>query len=407
MKFLRTILDQQGKQFEPGGKFEKLYALYEAADSFLYTPGETTKAPSHVRDAIDLKRLMVTVVVALGPCILMAMWNTGRQAHLAIQGGALPLATWQTKAMETLGLAAFDPSSILANFVHGALYYVPVLAVTFMVGGNIEAIFAVIRKHEINEGFLVTGMLLPLTLPPTIPLWQVALGTAFGVVVGKEIFGGTGMNILNPALTARVFLFFAYPAEISGDKPWIAAQTSPDGFSGATWLSKAAVEGKAALEQGLTWNQAFFGDIAGSMGETSALACLLGAAVLLITGVGSWRVMAGVVIGTILMSTLLNMVGSDTNPMFEIPFWWHMVIGSWAFATVFMATDPVSASQTNTGRWIYGGLIGVLGILIRSINPAFPEGWMLAILFMNIFAALIDHYVIQANIKRRGARYAT
>ena len=406
MKFLRNLLDQQGKLFEKGGKLEKYHALYEAPDTFLYTPGETTKGPSHVRDAIDLKRLMVTVVVALGPCILMAMWNTGRQAHLAIQAGALPLETWQTSVMQMLGLAAYDPSNVLANFVHGALYYLPILTVTFLVGGNIEALFAIVRKHEINEGFLVTGMLFPLTLPPTIPLWQVALGIAFGVVVGKEIFGGTGMNILNPALTARVFLFFAYPAEISGDKPWIAAQTSPDGYSGATWLARVAVDGQTALTDAISWNRAFFGDIPGSMGETSALACLFGAAVLIISGVGSWRVMAGVTVGTIGMSLILNAVGPESNPMYAVPFWWHMVLGSWAFATVFMATDPVSAAQTNAGRWIYGGLIGVLGIIIRTINPAYPEGWMLAILFMNVFAALIDHYVIQANVKRRRARYA-
>lgn len=408
MKFLRSLLDQQGKMFEEGGKFEKLHPLYEAPDTFLYTPGETTKTASHVRDAIDFKRMMMTVVVALVPCIAMAMYNTGRQAHLAIQGGALPLDNWQTSAMQALGLAAYDPSSIGANFIHGALYYLPILIVTFAVGGNIEAIFAVVRKHEINEGFLVTGMLFPLTLPPTIPLWQVALGIAFGVFVGKEIFGGTGMNVLNPALTARVFLFFAYPAEISGDKVWIAAQTSPDTYSGATWLGRAALDGMTAIQGGLSWTQAFLGDIPGSIGETSTLACLIGAVLLIATGVGSWRIMLSVFAGTVFISMVTNAFATpDGNPMLSIPWYWHIVLGSWAFGAVFMATDPVSAAQTHTGRYIYGFLIGVLGVIIRSINPAFPEGWMLAILFMNLFAPLIDHYVIRANVRRRSARYAT
>ncbi|REJ83447.1 MAG: NADH:ubiquinone reductase (Na(+)-transporting) subunit B [Acidobacteria bacterium] len=409
MRFLRTLLDQQEKQFEKGGKLEKLYPLYEAGDTFLYTPGQVTTGPAHVRDAVDLKRLMGTVVAALVPCILMAMWNTGRQAHLAIQAGALPLDNWQTRAMELLRLGEFDPTSLIANTVHGALYYLPILIVTFVVGGNIEAIFAVVRKHEINEGFLVTGMLFPLTLPATIPLWQVAIGIAFGVVIGKEIFGGTGMNFLNPALTARVFLFFAYPAEISGDKVWIAAQTTPDTYSGATWLGQAALDGYAALETGtVSWMQAFLGDIPGSLGETSMVAVLIGTAILIVTGVGSWQIMAGVGIGAFGCAQLLNLLAPYvSNPMFEIPFHWHMVLGSLGFAAVFMATDPVSASQTARGRWIYGILIGVLGIVIRTINPAYPEGWMLAILFMNIFAPTIDHYVVQANVRRRRLRYAT
>ena len=387
MKFLRTLLDQQGKMFEEGGKFEKLHPLYEAPDTFLYTPGQTTSEASHVRDAIDFKRMMMTVVVALVPCIMMAMFNTGRQAHIAIQAGALPLDNWQTSVMNWLGLAAFDPSSMGANMIHGALYYIPILLVTFIVGGNIEAIFSVVRRHEINEGFLVTGMLFPLTLPPTIPLWQVALGIAFGVFIGKEIFGGTGMNVLNPALTARVFLFFAYPAEISGDKVWIAAQTSADGYSGATWLGQTALSGMEAIQGGLTWTQAFLGDVPGSIGETSTLACMIGAAILIITGVGSWRVMVGVLAGTLFVSFLMNAGASPGgNPMLGVPWYWHMVLGSWAFATVFMATDPVSAAQTHTGRFIYGFLIGVLGILVRSVNPAFPEGMMLGILFMNLFA---------------------
>ncbi|MEL7058891.1 MAG: NADH:ubiquinone reductase (Na(+)-transporting) subunit B [Acidobacteriota bacterium] len=406
MKALRSFLDQQEKHFKPGGKLEKFHPLYEAPDTFLYTPGEVTGSASHVRDAADLKRIMFTVVIALGPAILMAMYNTGLQAHRAIAAGALPLDRWQTDAMRMLGLG-FDPQNIAACVVHGALYFVPVLTVTFLVGGNLEALFAIIRKHEINEGFLVTGMLFPLTLPPTIPLWQVAVGIIFGVLIGKEVFGGTGMNILNPALTARAFLFFAYPAEISGDAVWTAAQTSPDGYSGATWLARAAVDGPAALASAdITWLQAFIGFIPGSMGETSTLAALIGAAILLITRVGSWRIMAGTVLGTFVAATFLNLIGSDTNLLINVPFYWHMVLGGWAFGAVFMATDPVSASHTARGRWIYGFLIGILALFIRVLNPAYPEGIMLAILFMNVFAATIDHFVVQANIKRRQARYA-
>ena len=416
MKFLRRILDRQARHFEPGGRFERLYPLYEAPDTFLYTPGKTTAGAAHVRDALDLKRLMMTVVVALVPCVLMAMFNTGRQIHLAIAGGATALANWRTDTMEALGLP-FDAASLLANTVHGALYYLPVLIVTFAVGGAFEGLFAVVRRHEVNEGFLVTGMLFPLVLPPTIPLWQVAVGISFGVVVGKEIFGGTGYNVLNPALTARVFLFFAYPAQISGDAVWIAARTSADGYSGATALGDIAVheaesgsgaplDGLAAIAGDVSWMQAFLGDIPGSMGETSTLACLIGAAILIATGIGSWRIMAAAAAGTFAISLLLGLIESTTNPMLSVPFGWHVVLGGWAFGIVFMATDPVSAAQTNPGRYIYGFLVGVLAILIRTVNPAFPEGVMLGILFMNLFAPLIDHYVLKANIKRRKARYA-
>ena len=409
MKFLRRILDRQARHFEPGGRFERLYPLYEAPDTFLFTPGKTTSGAAHVRDALDLKRMMMTVVVALVPCVLMAMWNTGRQIHLAIAGGAGALPNWQTGAMEMLGLP-FDAGSLLANSVHGALYYLPVLIVTFAVGGAWEGLFAVVRRHDINEGFLVTGMLFPLVLPPTIPLWQVAIGISFGVVVGKEIFGGTGYNVLNPALTARVFLFFAYPAQISGDAVWIAARTAADGYSGATALGDIAVHeggnGLDAITGGVTWMQAFLGDIPGSMGETSTLACLIGAVVLIATGIGSWRIMVAATAGSLAISLLLNLIASTTNPMLSVPFGWHVVLGGWAFGIVFMATDPVSAAQTNRGRYLYGFLVGVLAILIRTINPAFPEGVMLGILFMNLFAPLIDHYVIKANVKRRQARYA-
>ena len=404
---MRAILDSVEKQFQPGGRLERMYPLYEAMDTFLYTPGSTTRGASHVRDGIDLKRMMVTVVISLLPCVAMALYNTGYQANLAISQGAQPLDTWQTTALTALGFGGFDPADILGCILHGALYYLPVVLVTFAVGGNCEALFAVVRKHEINEGFLVTGMLFPLVLPPTIPLWQVALGIAFGVIIGKEIFGGTGMNIFNPALMSRAFLFFAYPAQISGDQVWIAADTAVDGSSGATWLAEAALTGPEALAGGnVSWMQAFLGLVPGSMGETSTLACLIGALILVATGIGSWRIMLAGVAGSFLMVQLLNAMSSTTNPLMNVPFEWHLVLGGWAFGLVFMATDPVSSAHTNKGRYIYGFLIGVLAILIRVINPAFPEGMMLAILFMNMFASLIDHFVIQANVKRRRARYA-
>ena len=406
MKFLRNLLDKQAKLFEKGGKLEKLYPLWEANDTFLFTPGEVTKHASHARDGLDLKRMMMTVVVALGGCLYMALYNTGYQANLAISQGAAPLATWQTQAMEALGLG-FDPGNVWVCMVHGALYFVPVFLVTFGVGGIWEVVFAVIRKHEVNEGFLVTGFLFPLILPPNIPLWQVALGISFGVVIGKEVFGGTGFNILNPALTARAFLFFAYPAEITGDQVWIAAVTTVDGVSGATWLANAVEGGQAVVAQGVTWWDAFVGFIPGSMGETSALACLAGGLLLIFTGVGSWRIMMSVVLGTIAMTMVLNGVGSSTNPFFDVPFWWHFVLGGWAFGMVYMATDPVSAPVSNKGASIYGFLIGVLAVLIRVVNPAYPEGMMLAILLMNVFAPVIDHFVVRANMKRRKARYAT
>ena len=405
MPFLRSTLDSQGKHFRPGGRLEALYPLFEAGETILFAPGKVTRGASHVRDGLDLKRMMMTVVIALLPCVFMAMYNTGYQAHVAIAGGALPLDIWQTDVMDALGYA-FDPSDIAACIIHGALYYFPVLLVTFVVGGSCEALFAIVRKHEINEGFLVTGMLFPLILPPTIPLWQVGLGIAFGAIIGKEIFGGTGMNILNPALTARAFLFFAYPGQISGDAVWIAAQTSADGYSGATWLSEAAAAGPAALTAGVTWWDAFLGLVPGSMGETSAAACLFGAAVLILSGIGSWRIMASIVVGSFLTVTLLNAMGSETNLLLNVPFGWHVVLGGWAFGAVFMATDPVSAAHSDTGKYIYGLLIGMLAILIRVVNPAYPEGMMLAILFMNLFSALIDYFVVQANINRRKARYA-
>jgi Na+-transporting NADH:ubiquinone oxidoreductase subunit B len=386
-------------------------------DTILFTPGEVTKGTTHVRDALDLKRMMITVVIALLPCVFMAFYNTGYQALLAItKHGAAPLDVWQTTVFKMLGFG-FTNTHFLPSMVYGGLFFVPVLAVTFIVGGIIEVTNSIVRGHEVNEGFLVTGFLLPLTLPPTIPLWQVALGTAFGVFIGKEIFGGTGMNVLNPALTGRAFLFFAYPAQISGDSPWIAAKmtaakassTLPDAVSGATWLGKAAA-GKAALAgHGLgseAWWNAFIGLVPGSMGETSVLACLIGAGILIFMQIGSWRTMLGVVVGTFVMSAMLYGIKSDTNHMFAVPFYWHVVLGGWAFGTVFMATDPVSSSFTDKGKLIYGFMIGVMVILVRVVNPAYPEGMMLAILFMNMFAPFIDHFIVQANIKRRIARHA-
>lgn len=399
MKALRKFLDAQHKHFDKGGRLEKLYPLYEAADTFLFTPGIAAKGSVHVRDGIDLKRTMVTVAMALMPCILMAMYNTGFQAQLALESmGKAEVAGW--RGMIFNQLSGVDSSNLISCFLLGFLYFFPIFLVTNAVGGLWEALFASVRKHEINEGFLVTGLLFPLTLPPTIPLWQVAIGITFGVVIGKEIFGGTGKNFLNPALTARAFLFFAYPAEISGDAVWTAA----DGYTGATILGQAALEGMSGVTY--TWWQAFIGVIPGSMGETSAIACLLGAGFLVLTGIGSWRIMLSMTLATVAFAWLLNIVGSDTNPMFAMTPAWHLVVGGFAFGAVFMATDPVSASMTQKGQYFYGALIGLMVILVRVINPAFPEGVMLAILFGNVFAPLIDYFVVNSNVKRRKLRYA-
>jgi Na+-transporting NADH:ubiquinone oxidoreductase subunit B len=402
MKVLRNALDAVAPHFEKGGRFEVLYPLYEAADTFAFTPGEVTRTGSHVRDGLDFKRMMFVVVIALQPCFAMATWNTGYQAATAIQAGALPLVDWQNALFQWMG-GAYDPAHIGWCLLLGALYFVPIYAVTMISGILIEVVFCMVRKHEVSEGFFVTGALIPLLLPPTIPLWQVAMGTVIGLVFSKEVFGGTGMNFLNPALVCRAFLFFAYPAYISGEAPWIAADfQGVDGFTGATLLAQASAVPDAL--RGADWTMAFLGAIPGSMGETSALACLIGAGLIIVTGVASWRSMAGVVVGTIAMAGFLNFVGSDTNPMFNVPFWWHMVLGGWAIGTVFMVTDPVSSSYTESGRWAYGFGIGVLCVLIRCVNPAYPEGMMLAILFMNMFAPLIDHVIIRRNVTRRLAR---
>ena len=397
---LRNFLDRHQSKFEKGGKYQSLAALYEMIDTFIYTPSDVTKEASHVRDGIDLKRMMSVVIVALIPCIIIAMYNAGLQANLALANLGMDSVPGFKGQILALFSSSTNPQSILGNIYHGAYYLLPLIIVSYTAGGFWEVIFASVRGHEINEGFLVTGMLYPLILPASIPSWQAALGISFGVVIGKEIFGGVGKNFLNPALTARAFLFFAYPAQISGDAVW----TGVDGFSGATPLSIAASGGAEALEKMVSFSDALIGTIPGSMGETSALACLFGAFVLIITGVGSWRSMLATVIGAVGLALLLNLVNSDTNPMFSVSPGWHLVLGGFAFGTVFMTTDPVTAAMTNKGKWFYGILIGAMIILIRVVNPAYPEGVMLAILFGNTVAPVIDYYVVKGNIKRRLAR---
>ena len=399
MRAVRRTLDRIRPAFGRGGRLRGLRAVYEMVDTIAFTPGRVTRTASHVRDGSDLKWVMSIVVLALVPPMVVALYNTGAQALEAIQVGAAALPGWR---MELWGLLRLpmDPSSAILCLAFGSLYFVPALVVTFAVGGTIEVLFASVRRHEVNEGFFVTGFLIPLILPPATPLWQVGLATAFGVIFGKEVFGGTGMNIFNPALVSRAFLFFAYPAEISGDSPWVAADFSGvDGTSSATLLASLS-DSRVSLTEA-SWMDAFMGGIPGSMGETSTLACLLGAALLLYTGVASFRIMAGVVLGTVAMSVLFNGAGSDTNPMFVVPFWWHMVLGGWAFGTVYMATDPVTSSVTNRGRWVFGFGIGALAVLIRVTNPAYPEGIMLSILFMNMMAPLIDHMMVRGSIRRR------
>ena len=397
---LRSILDSAAPHFEKGGRFEKMYPLYEALDTGLYSPPNVTNNTSHVRDGIDLKRIMITVWVCTFPAMFFGMYNLGLQANLAIAGDATLIEGWREMLVQLLG-AGHDAGSIWDNIVFGAAYFLPVYAVVFIVGGFWEVLFATVRGHEVNEGFFVTSVLFALILPPSIPLWQVALGITFGVVVGKEIFGGTGKNFLNPALTGRAFLFFAYPAQMSGNAVWTAA----DGVSGATPLGLANEGGiQGILDSGITWMDAFIGTIQGSVGETSTLAILLGGAVLLVMGIASWRIVAGVMIGMVATSLLFNVIGSETNPMFAMDWTWHMVLGGFAFGMIFMATDPVSASMTDFGKYFFGALIGFMVVMIRVINPAFPEGMMLAILFANLFAPLIDHFVVQSNIKRRMSR---
>lgn len=402
MKFLRKFLDKQEKHFKEG-KLKGLYYLFEAIDTFLYTPGKRTPGASHIRDTIDFKRIMMMVVIALAPAVLIGLYNVGYQANLELAKlgeEAIKAQGWRVSLLNGLGIG-LNASNIFACFIHGLLYFLPIYIVTMLVGGFWEVLFACIRKHEVHEGFFVTGLLFPLILPPTIPLWQVAIGISFGVVIGKEIFGGVGMNIFNPALLARAFLFFAYPVQISGNAVWVAV----DGVTKATPLAAAAEAGTQALTHTASWWDAFLGIIPGSIGETSTLACLIGAFILIVTGIGSWRIMTSVLVGMVGLSLLFNFIGSSTNPMFGVDPLWHLVLGGFAFGTVFMATDPVSAAITKKGKYAYGLLIGFMVVLVRVINPGYPEGMMLAILFANMFAPLIDRIYINKNIKRRNLRY--
>ncbi|EAQ12776.1 MULTISPECIES: NADH:ubiquinone reductase (Na(+)-transporting) subunit B [Maritimibacter] len=397
---LRNFFDRIEPNFVKGGKYERYFPIYEMVESFLFTPKTVTTAAPHARSYVDMKRIMTYVVIATVPCILFGMYNVGLQTNMAIaEFGA---SGWRAWIIETLGIG-FNANNALANVLHGALYFLPIYIVTLAAGGFWEVLFATIRRHEVNEGFLVTSMLYTLILPASTPLWQVALGISFGVVIGKEVFGGTGKNFLNPALVGRAFLYFAYPAYMSGDTIW----TPVDGYSGATALAVTASEGVSQLATyGITWMDAFVGTIQGSFGETSTIACLIGLAFLLTTRIANYRMVLGCLLGMIAFSSLLNWIGSDTNPAFATPWYWHLVIGGYAFGLVFMVTEPVSGSHTNAGRWIYGALIGFMVVMIRVINPAFPEGMMLAILFGNVFAPLIDYFVVQANIRRRARRNA-
>jgi Na+-transporting NADH:ubiquinone oxidoreductase subunit B len=377
MKSLRNFLDKKKPLFQPGGKLSKFGSTFGAFETFLFTPNHTSKSGSHIHDTIDLKRTMTVVIIALLPTLLFGSWNIGYQN----------------------GLAFGVERSIIENFIFGFLKVLPIMIVSYGVGLGIEFIVAQIRGHEVNEGFLVTGILIPLIMPVNIPLWMVALATAFAVIFGKEIFGGTGYNVMNVALIARAFLFFAYPGEMSGDLVWVydlAGNKPVDGFSGATPLAYAAQNASSEIA---SFKDMFLGFIPGSIGETSTLAVLIGAAVLIFTGIGSWKIMLATVLGTLLMGGICNLF--PANEYMSIPAYTHLVMGGFAFGAVFMATDPVTASSTEKGKWIYGFMIGILVVLIRIFNPAYPEGMMLAILLMNVWAPLIDYFVIESHIKRR------
>ena len=397
MKRLRRMLDKAEPLFIKGGRYERFHAIYEMVDTLFYSPPDVTRSSPHIRDAIDLKRVMIMVVFAATPAALVGMWNVGFQANTAMAAmGIEAMPGWRETLLGLLAVG-HDPGSLYDNLMLGLSYFLPIYIVTMAAGGFWEVLFAGVRNHEVNEGFFVTSFLYALILPATIPLWQVAVGISFGVVIGKEVFGGTGKNVLNPALVGRAFLYFAYPAQISGDAVW----TAVDGFSGATALGISAIEGMAGIvASGLTWTQAFIGQMQGSIGETSAAACLLGGALLIYTRIASWRIIVGCLAGLIIPVMLVGFVDSN-NPMISMPWHWHIVLGGFAFGAVFMATDPVSATQTETGRWIYGLLIGFMTFVIRVINPAFPEGIMLAILFANVFAPMIDYFVVRSNVKRR------
>ncbi|MBK8453107.1 MAG: NADH:ubiquinone reductase (Na(+)-transporting) subunit B [Thiofilum sp.] len=401
MKVLRNLLDRIEPLFAHGGKYHKYYGLFEMVDTLFYSPPNRTIGAPHVRDALDLKRVMGYVWMATFPVMFMACYNTGYQANLVLQENPALVANlegWRHAIMSWFG---YHADSFFNNVFHGFLYFLPIYMTTFIVGGIAEVVFALVRGHEVNEGFFVTSILYTLTLPPTTPLWMVGLGILFGVILGKEVFGGTGKNFINPALAGRAFLFFAYPAYMSGDAVWVAV----DGYSGATPLGIAAASGIEAVKAtGLSWWDAFVGFEPGSLGETSTLAIFIGGAFLLYTRIANWRIVSGVFIGMVLMSTLLNLIGSSTNPMFAVSWYWHLVMGGFAFGMIFMATDPVTAAHTDTGRFWFGILIGVMVILIRVVNPAFPEGMMLAILFANMIAPLMDYAVMKANIKRRLSR---
>ncbi len=406
MSFFRSLfekpLDNLEEESKKDGFLKAVWRITEGHLVLIRTPKAVTKGSVHVRDGADLKRVMTTVIFALIPCLLWAMYNLGYQKLTSIAG------------TNNFVLTGLDPT-VLNSLVHGAWHYIPVLAVTYGVGLAIEFTFCAIRDHEVNEGFLVSGFLIPMIMPPGIPLWMVALATAFGVIIGKEVFGGTGMNFLNPALTARAFIFFSYPTAISGDQVWRAVDKTNDlmvdGYSGATPLGIVAVaeQGKDAVqvltEAGYTFGNMFFGLIPGSNAEVSALMCLVGAALLLFTKVGSWRIMLACVAGATFVGLIFNgLAGEGAPSFFNLPFYYHYVMGGFAFGVVFMATDPVSAAATNTGKYIYGFLVGAITVIIRVVNPAYPEGMRLAILFMNMFAPVLDHYVLEANVKRRLAR---
>ena len=379
MKLFKNILDSVKPHFEKGGKLEKLYPAYDAFETFLFVPDHTTSKGTHIKDAIDLKRTMAFVVLAMLPCILFGMWNIGDQYYKALNVQA----------------------TFFENLIFGFWKFMPLLIVSYAVGLSVEFAFAVSRGHSVNEGYLVSGMLIPLIMPVDVPLWMLAISVIFAVVIGKEVFGGTGMNILNPALTARAFLFFAYPSYMSGDKVWVHG-ASVDGYSGETILGALATN--TSNWNSLLWNasDAFYGFIPGSVGETSFVAILIGAALLIFSGIGSWRIILFTFLGGYLTALLFNLWG--INALMSTPAHIHLIIGGFAFGAVFMATDPVTATQTNKGKVIYGLLVGFFAIVIRVFNPAYPEGMMLAILFMNVFAPLIDHYIIEANVKKRLGR---
>ena len=396
---LRNLFDKSKPLFEGKGRFARFFPLFDVFENLFYSSERKTSGLTHVRDGSDIQRVMVVVWLATFPTMFFGMYNIGYQALAALEAinlaGAEHIKDWHWPLVQLF--SGLDPNSILDCIAYGAIYFIPIYLVTFFVGIAWEMVFAVVRQHEISEGAFVTTVLFALSCPPDAPLWQVALGISVGLVIGKEIFGGTGKNFLNPALTGRAFLYFAYPASWSGDMSWVAV----DGYTAATMLGISAQDGYANMPDAFTWSNAFFGLVPGSIGETSTVAILVGLAILLFTTIASYRIVGGVILGTIVTSYLFNLIGSDTNPMFQMPFWWHMVMGGYAFGLVFMATEPVSGSHTNTGRWIYGFVIGFMVIMIRVLNPAYPEGMMLAILFGNLLSPLIDHFVVSRNISYR------